>query len=76
MSQHACRRYLPEKAGLHAQVHRHCIVSVENHHIHFIELTIGEVLIDEGVFLVIPKGDGVLFHIHGDALLKMRALER
>ena len=68
MSQRTCRRYLPEKAGLHAQIHQHCIVSVKNHRIHLIELAIGEVLIDKGVFLFIPKGDGVLFHIHGDAL--------
>ena len=76
MSQHACRRYLPEKAGLRAQIHRHRIVAVEDHLVDLIELAISEVLIDEGSFLLVTKGDSILLHIHSDALLETRALER
>ena len=76
MSQHACRRYLPEKAGLHAQIHQHRIVAVKDHLIDVVELTISEVLIDEGSFLLITKRYGVLLHIHSDVLLETRALER
>ena len=76
MSQHACRRYLPEEAGLRAQIHRHHIVAVEDHLVNLVELTISEVLIDEGSFLLVTKGDSILLHIHSDALLEMRALER
>ena len=75
MSQHTCRRYLPEEAGLHAQIHQHHIVVVEDHFIDLVELIINEVLVDER-FLVIPKGDSILFAIHRDALLEMGALER
>ena len=45
--EHTCRRYLPEKAGLHAQVHRHCIIAVEDHLVDVVELTVSEVLIDK-----------------------------
>ena len=76
MSQHVCIRYLPEKAGLRAQIHRHCIVTVEDHLIDVIELAISEVLIDEGSLLLITKRYGVLIHIHSDALLEARVLER
>ena len=76
MSQHACRRYLPEEAGLHAQIHRHRIVAVEDHLVDVVELAISEVLVDEGSFLLVTKGDSILLHIHSDALLEMRALER
>ena len=76
MSQCACRRYLPEEAGLHAQIHQHCVVVVEDHLINVVKLSVSEVLIDEGSFLFITKRDGVLLNIHGDALLKMRVLER
>ena len=76
MSQCVCRRYLPEKAGLHAQIHRHRIVVVEDHLINVIELTISKVLVDEGSLLLITKRYGVLIHIHSDALLEARVLER
>ena len=76
MSQRACRRYLPEEAGLHAQIHRHHIVAVEDHLVDLVELAISEVLVDEGSFLLITKGDSILLHIHSDALLETRALER
>ena len=76
MSQHACRRYLPEKAGLHAQIHRHRIVAVEDHLVNVVELAISEVLVDEGSFLLVTKRYGVLLHIHSNALLETRALER
>ena len=76
MSQCACRRYLPEEAGLRAQIHRHRIVAVEDHLVDLVELAISEVLVDEGSFLLITKGDSILLHIHSDALLEMRALER
>ena len=76
MSQRACRRYLPEKAGLCAQIHRHHIVAVEDHLVDVVELAISEVLVDEGSFLLITKRYGILLHIHSDALLETRALER
>ena len=76
MSQRACRRYLPEEAGLRAQIRRHCIVAVEDHLVDLIELAISEVLVDEGSFLLVTKRYGILLHIHSDALLKTRALER
>ena len=76
MSQRVCRRYLPEEAGLHAQIHRHRIVAVEDHLINLIELAISEVLVDEGSLLLVTKRYGVLIHIHSDALLEARALER
>ena len=76
MSQRACRRYLPEKAGLHAQIHRHRIVAVKDHLVDLVELTISEVLVDEGSFLLVTKGDSILLHIHSDALLETRALVR
>ena len=75
MSQRACRRYLPEEAGLRTQIHRHRIIAVKDHLINLIELAISEVLIDEGSLLFTTKRYGVL-HIHSDALLEMRALER
>ena len=76
MSQRTCRRYLPEKAGLRAQIHRHRIVAVEDHLVDVVELTISEVLVDEGSFLLVTERYGVLLHIHSDALLETRALER
>ena len=76
MSQRTCRRYLPEEAGLHAQIHRHRIVVVEDHLVNLVELAISEVLVDEGSFLLVTKGDSILLHIHSDALLEARALER
>ena len=76
MSQHACRRYLPEEAGLRAQIHRHHVVAVEDHLVNVVKLAISEVLVDEGSFLLITKGDSILLHIHSDALLETRALER
>ena len=76
MSQHACRRYLPEEAGLRAQIHRHRIVAVKDHLVDLIKLAISEVLVDEGSFLLVTKGDSILLHIHSEALLEMRALER
>ena len=67
---------MPEEAGLRTQIHRHCIVAVEDHLVNFVELTISKVLIDEGSFLLVTKRYGVLLHIHSDALLETRALER
>ena len=71
-----CRRYLPEEAGLCAQIHQHHIVVVKDHFINLIELTISEVLIDEGSLLFITERDSVLLNIHCDVLLETRALER
>ena len=76
MSQCACRRYLPEEAGLCVQIHQHCIVAVEDHLINLVELAISEVLVDKGSFLFVNKRDGVLLDIHEDALLETRVLER
>ena len=76
MSQRACRRYLPEEAGLRTQIHQHCIVAVEDHLIDVVELAISEVLVDEGSFLLVTKRYGVFLYIHSDALLETRALER
>ena len=76
MSQCACRRYLPEKAGLRAQIHRHHIVAVEDHLVDIVELAISKVLVDEGSFLLVTKQYGVFLYIHSDVLLETRALER
>ena len=76
MSQRACRRYLPEEAGLRAQIHQHCIIVVEDHLIDFVEIAISKVLIDEGSVLLVTERDSVLLHIHSDMFLEMRALER
>ena len=76
MSQRACRRYLPEEAGLRTQIHQHRIVAVEDHLVDVVELAISEVLVDEGSILLVTKGDTILLHIHSDALLETRALER
>ena len=76
MSQRTCRGNLPEEAGLRAQIHQHRIVVVEDHLIDLVKLAISEVLVDEGSLLFITKRYGVLLHIHSDALLEMRALER
>ena len=70
-----CRRYLPEKAGLHAQVHQHCIIAVEDHLVDVVELTVSEVLIDKRAVLLITQGHSVLLDVHRNALLEMRALE-
>ena len=75
MSQRVCRRYLPEEAGLRAQIHRHRVVAVKDHFVDLVELIVNEVLIDLG-FLFVPKGDSILLHIHSDALLETRAFER
>ena len=76
MSQRACRRYLPEEAGLRAQIHRHRIVAVKDHLVDVVELAISEVLVDKGSFLLVTKRYGILLHIHSNALLETRALER
>ena len=67
---------MPEEAGLRAQIHRHRIVAVKDHFVDLIELAISEVLVDEGSFLLVTKRYGILLHIHSDALLETRALER
>ena len=76
MSQRVCRRYLPEEAGLHAQIHQHRIVAVEDHLVDLVKLAISEVLVDKGSFLLVTKRYGILLHIHSDALLETRVLER
>jgi len=68
-----CRRYLPEKAGLHIHRHRCRVVTVEDHRVDFIKLIVSERFVSEG--LIILKGDVILL-VHGDVLLETRALQR